>query len=91
MQAWLSEKVIEYDDELLNPQLYQLIKTHKEQFKTFSIDEILAEHNHNILRLPPYHPDLNPIEMAWSMIKQYVGSKNVKWNINNAIELVKEK
>lgn len=91
MQAWLTQKGVEYDDDMLKPQLYQLIKTHKEQFKTFSIDKILAEHNHNILRLPPYHPDLNPIEMAWSMIKQYVGSKNVKWNLNNAIELVKEK
>ncbi|GBP80887.1 hypothetical protein EVAR_52191_1 [Eumeta japonica] len=51
----------------------------------------MAEQNHTILRLPPYHPDLNPIEMAWSTIKQYVGSKNVKWNINNAIELIIEK
>lgn len=91
MQAWLSEKGIQFDEIMLKPQLYQLIKTHKEQYKTFSIDKILAEHNHIILRLPPYHPDLNPIEMAWAMIKQYVGSKNVKWNLNHAIELVKEK
>ncbi|XP_046971055.1 uncharacterized protein LOC124538094 [Vanessa cardui] len=91
MQAWLSEKGIPHDNNMLKPRLYQLIKTHKEQYKTFSIDKILAEYNHNILRLPPYHPDLNPIEMAWSTIKQYVGSKNVKWNVNRAMELVKEK
>lgn len=71
--------------------LYQLIKKHKDQFKSFSIDKILAEHNHSVLRLPPYHPDHNPIQMAWSMIKQHVASKNVKWNINKAIELVEEK
>lgn len=91
MQAWLSEKGIGFNENLLKPQLYYLIKTNKDKFKTFSIDKILEEQNHSILRLPPYHPDLNPIEMAWSTIKQYVGSKNVKWNINRVIELVKEK
>lgn len=91
MQAWLTEKGIMYDTAYLKPQLYNLIKANKERFKTFSIDQILAEHNHQILRLPPYHPDLNPIEMAWSTIKQYVASKNVTWNLNKCIELIKEK
>lgn len=31
--------------------------------------------NHGALRLPPYHPDFNPIEMAWTAIK--VAAKNV--------------
>lgn len=91
MQAWLSEKGIEFDGNLLKPEWYKLIKSHKENFKSFSIDKIMAEQNHNVLRLPPYHPDLNPIEMAWSIIKQYVGSKNVKWNLNIVIGLIKEK
>lgn len=64
MQAWLLEQDIEYYENWLIPQLYKLIKVNKIQVKAFSIDTILAEQNHNILRLPPYHPDLNPIEMA---------------------------
>lgn len=78
MQAWLTEKGIHYDEMLLKPQLYNLIKVNKERFKTFSVDRILGEKGHEVLRLPPYHPNLNPIEMAWSDIKQYVASKNVK-------------
>ncbi|KAL0880990.1 hypothetical protein ABMA27_002142 [Loxostege sticticalis] len=89
MQAWLTEKGIEYEKtQLKKPQLYNLIKANKERFKTFSIDRILAEQGHQVLRLPPYHPDLNPIEMAWSDIKQYVGSKNDKWSITKIQEKV---
>ncbi|XP_045458527.1 uncharacterized protein LOC123668880 [Melitaea cinxia] len=91
MQAWLTEKGIMYDKAYLKPQLYNLIKANKDRFKTFSINQILVENKHQILRLPPYHPDLNPIEMAWSTIKQYVASKNVTWNLNKCTELIKEK
>ena len=91
MQNWLTDKGIQYDSTMLKPQLYNLIKANKERFKTFSIDQILAEANHSILRLPPYHPDLNPIEMAWATIKQYVASKNVKWNLQECTKLIKEK
>lgn len=91
MQAWLTEKGIQYDATLLKPDLYKLIQANKQRFKTFCIDRILAEQNHLVLRLPPYHPDLNPIEMAWSAIKQYLASKNVKWNLNTCIELIKQK
>lgn len=91
MVKWLQEKGIPFDEKMLKPQLFKLIKSNKEQHKTYSIDKILTEYGHSVLRLPPYHPDLNPIEMAWAAIKGYVASKNVSWNISKVIELVKEK
>ncbi|CAB3225744.1 unnamed protein product [Arctia plantaginis] len=44
-----------------------------------------------MIRLPPYPPDLNPIEMAWASIKGYVSKKNFRWNTNKVMDLVKEK
>ncbi|KAL0830040.1 hypothetical protein ABMA28_003498 [Loxostege sticticalis] len=58
--AWLTEKGIQHEKtQLKKPQLYNLIKANKERF---IIDRILAEQGHQVLRLPPYHPDLNPIK-----------------------------
>jgi len=31
-----------------------------------------------VLYLPPYSPDLNPIEKAWSKIKQYLRSTRAR-------------
>lgn len=91
MKKWLQEKGIPYSEYMLKPQLHKIIKLHKEQHKTYTIDKILTEHGHTVLRLPPYHPDLNAIEMAWASVKGYVASKNVSWNINKVMDLVKEK
>lgn len=91
MQAWLKDNGIQFDAKMYKPELYALIKTKKETLKKFSIDKIFAEHNHAVLRLPPYHPDLNPIEMAWASIKGYVSSRNVTWNYDQVVNLVREK
>nr|XP_046471014.1 uncharacterized protein LOC124213606 [Neodiprion pinetum] len=91
MQKWLRDRDIQYRENMLKPELYNLIKLNKDLHKKFSVDNILAENNHSVLRLPPYHPDLNPIEMAWANIKGYVSSKNVTWNFEKVKELVNEK
>jgi transposase len=31
-----------------------------------------------IIRLPPYSPDLNPIEFAWSLVKQWLRTAKVR-------------
>ena len=45
---------------------------------------------HTILRLPAYHPDLNPIDTIWSIVKQRVAARNVTYNINDLIRLTNE-
>jgi hypothetical protein len=71
--------------------LYYLIKLLKPRFKTFKIDALLAEHGHSALRLPPYHPDLNQIELIWVSIKEYAARKNVSFRLDNAMKPAEEK
>ena len=59
---WLDKRGIQYSPDMTKAELYDLIKMHKPQYETFAIDCLLADHGHTVLRLPPYHPDLNPIE-----------------------------
>jgi hypothetical protein len=39
-------------------------------FCRFKIDELIQEHEHEILSLPPYHCHFNPIELVWLQVKR---------------------
>ena len=32
----------------------------------YAVDEMAKASGHEVVRLPPYHCELNPIELAWS-------------------------
>lgn len=76
MQDWLRNHNIAYEEDMLKTQLYSLVLLHKSRFKRYAIEEMINEHGFSCLRLPPYHPDLNPIELVWASLKQYVASNN---------------
>ncbi len=42
----------------------------------FLIDRIARKEGHSILRTPPYHPELQPIETCWAIVKNYVAQHN---------------
>ena len=51
---------------------------------TYIIDEIATEHGHEILRTPPYHPELQPIETCWGVVKNQV-ARNCDFTMVNLI------
>lgn len=81
MRKWLSDKNIAWNDAMLKPELYNLIKLYKPRYKTYQIDSLLRDKGHSVLRLPPYHPDLNPIELVWAAMKQFVADRNVNFSV----------
>lgn len=44
--------------------------------KNIKTKELIEKEGHTLLYLPPYSPDLNPIEQKWSHVKNMV--KNIK-------------
>ena len=55
------------------------------------IDSLLALNGHSVLRLPPYSPELNPIELVWADIKQWVGSHNTTFKLQDMKELCQQR
>ena len=45
--------------------------------KQYAINSMAEKTGYSILRLPPYHCILNPIELAWNQLKYYVRQLNV--------------
>lgn len=76
MQSWLTKNNISFDEKMTKPELYHIIKLNKPE-KRYVVDELLREHGHEVVRLPPYHCDLNPIEYIWNLVKQRVADKNI--------------
>ena len=72
MQEWLRKNNVEFSAKLKKKELYTLIKQVKPRFQKYRIDEIAKKWGHEILRLPPYHCDLNPEELIWAQVKSYV-------------------
>lgn len=62
--------------------------------KVSGVEELIQAHGAELLYLPPYSPDLNPIEKAWSKIKQRLRScrprttEALQQDIADAIALV---
>lgn len=91
MQNWLRERGIRFREDMTKPELYALIKANKPQQPSFSVDRLLAQHGHSVLRLPPYHPELNPIEKIWGIAKNWVASRNTTFRFEDVKKLAHEK
>ena len=77
LQQWLHDNHIFFDNDFIRPQLIDLINQNR-PLKVFRLDHILKmdplykDRNIEILRTPQYHPELQPIEKCWGVMKQYM-------------------
>ena len=53
--------------------------------KKIVIDEMAENDGHEVLRLPPYHCNLNPIELIWASLKRAARKKNVTPPISDSV------
>ena len=66
---WLTEKNITFPDKALRAELWTLVKSEREKFPAKVMETVAKEYGQEILHLPPYHCELNPIELAWAAEK----------------------
>ena len=91
MQEWLRGKGVSFDPALTKKELYTIVQKEKEMHeKDYRIDRVLSQHGHKVLRLPPYHCDLNPIELIWSDLKGYVSRNNSSFKVKDVEKLIHE-
>lgn len=75
LREWLSNNQIPWTKDMLKSELFELCS----RFATkpeFLIDTIARKYGHSILRTPPYHPELQPIETCWAIVKNHVAKHN---------------
>jgi len=77
LQQWLHENNILFNEHFIRAQLIDLINQHR-PVKICKLDHMLQtnplykDRNIAILRTPQYHPELQPIEKCWGVMKQYM-------------------
>ncbi len=84
IKEWLEQNKIYCRDDCLKPELVELIiKMAPEPI--YAIDEIALSFGHKVLRTPPYHPELQPIEKCWGVVKNHV-ARNCDFTVKNLIK-----
>ncbi|CAG9130999.1 unnamed protein product [Plutella xylostella] len=88
IQEWLRSKNIAFETREIKAQL--LTKFDQKKYVLKYVDELAASKGVTVLRLPPYHCELNPIELIWAQVKSYVGRNNKSFKMAEIKTLLNE-
>ncbi len=71
MQDWLTKNGYPWTEDMLKAELFGLC--HRlAPVPEYQIDQLATRHGHTTLRTPQYHPELQPIETCWAIVKNYM-------------------
>ncbi|KAF6212607.1 hypothetical protein GE061_013133 [Apolygus lucorum] len=73
MIAWLGENKLPARPGMVKAELWKLIENHRSE-DGYRVDAVLNSAGHSVLRLPPHHEELNPLEFAWVEVKSHVSA-----------------
>ena len=83
IRAWLEKNNIPLSEDCLKAEMIEVLNKIAPT-PTYAIDEIAEKYGHQVLRTPPYHPELQPIETCWAVVKNAV-AKNCDFTMANLI------
>ncbi|HIE03069.1 MAG TPA: hypothetical protein EYP59_22770, partial [Thiotrichaceae bacterium] len=78
---WLEANKIPCKDDCLKVELVEILRKISPE-PTYEIDVIARESGHEVIRTPPYHPELQPIEVCWAVLKNEV-ARNCDFTMDN--------
>ena len=81
---WLEQNKIYCREDCLKPELIEIMKKIAPE-PIYAIDEIAKSFGHEVLRTPPYHPELQPIEICWGVVKNHI-ARNCDFTMKNLIK-----
>ena len=84
IKEWLEQNKVYCRDDCLKPELVELL-VKMTPASIYAADEIAISSGHKILRTPPYHPELQPIETCWGVVKNHV-ARNCNFTVKNLIK-----
>jgi len=76
VEEWLKNKNIEFSPLERLSELRERVKKLIPMYKRYELDEIALEMGHEVIRLPPYHCQYNPIDLLWAKVKGEVAKNN---------------
>lgn len=75
ISLWLRKNGVPVTADCLKAEMIEIL-TKMAPAPTYALDELAAAHGHEILRTPPYHPELQPIETCWAVVKNQIARKS---------------
>ena len=88
---WLKSKDIAVPKKILRAELWTMCKQERDRYPAKIVESIAKNAGHETLRLPPHHCELNPIEMVWGVLKNYVATENKDMTIKSVEELFRKR
>lgn len=86
---WLTDKEIPIEHNILKRDLLASVAQVKHRYDKNKLDVMAQERGHEVLRLPPYHCELNPIELVWAQVKHHIKVNNTSFKTNDMKNLIK--
>ncbi len=71
LQNWLNSNGHPWHENMLKSELLAFCKRFAPD-PEYRLDSIASDAGVSILRTPPYHPELQPIEKCWAVVKNYM-------------------
>ncbi len=84
IRVWLEANKIPCKDDCLKVELIEILSKIAPE-PTYEIDVAARRHGHEVVRTPPYHPELQPIETCWGVVKNEV-ARHCDFTMDNLVQ-----